>query len=74
MQTEFKDEEEMRATLARLGLSAEKIERAVETWRNRPHPSQRDIPPHPMKGKKRSRVLAKKNPAPGGSAGFDGPG
>jgi hypothetical protein len=48
---EFKDESEMRESLARLGLSSEKIERAVATWRNRPHPSLSNKPPHPMKGK-----------------------
>jgi len=57
MQLEFKDEDEMRESLSRLGLSPEKIERAIETWLNRPHPSERS--PHPMKGKKHSRMLAK---------------
>jgi hypothetical protein len=42
---EFKDESEMRESLARLGLSSEKIERAVATWRNRPHPSLSNKPP-----------------------------
>jgi hypothetical protein len=57
MQLEFKDEDEMRESLSRLGLSPEKIDRAIETWLSRPHPSER--PPHPMKGKKHPRMLAK---------------
>ncbi len=57
MQIEFKDEDDMRLNLARLGLATDRIERAVEVWRNRVHPSERK-PPHPMMGKKRPVVEA----------------
>jgi hypothetical protein len=57
MQPELKNEKKMRESLAQLGLSIAKIERAIETWRNRPHPSQKT--PHPLKGKKHPRMLAK---------------
>jgi len=47
---QFQDDAEMREFLAGLGFSAEKVELAIATKRNRPHPSQKK--PHPMKGKK----------------------
>jgi hypothetical protein len=72
----FQDEAQMRAFLASLGFSEDKIELAITARRNRPHPSQRK--PHPLKGKKHPRSLgapeANENPAPGGSAGLDEPG
>jgi hypothetical protein len=71
MQLEIKDEDDMRASLARLGLGVDRIERAVQVWRDRVHPSVRK-PPHPMKGKK--RVARKENPAPGGARGLEEPG
>jgi hypothetical protein len=66
MQIEFKDENDMRASLTRLGLATDRMEKAVEVWRNRVHPSVRKTP-HPMKGKKRK--LQKDNPALGGQRG-----
>ena len=71
----FEDEVQMRALLATLGFSEDKIELAITARRNRPHPSQRR--PHPLKGKKRPRASApqaNENPAPGGRAGLDEPG
>jgi hypothetical protein len=68
---QFEDEAEMREFLAGLGFSAEKVELAIATKRNRPHPSQKK--PHPMKGKKQHpKILgarANENPAPGGQRG-----
>ena len=64
------DEAQMRALLASLGFSDEKIELAISARRNRPHPSQKR--PHPMKGKKHPRASApeeNENPAPGGQRG-----
>ena len=59
MKSEFKDEQEMRERLSSLGFPADKIEKAIEVWRNRPHPSKRARAPHPLKGKKHPRMQTK---------------